>query len=209
LGLQYKISATRALQKFDFKLLNTAQFKEACRQIGYEGEIYFRGITGLDPKDPSRRWILMNDDLMRKYTPFDSPLLQLLEYSGILVHEISHVYQDLEAADHGFDLEIRSAEGAMLIEGMAEYLAERSLRQASQELPLTAPQALGLFMAEAGLEVITRPGQESSGNLFPYTVGLPFAAAVFNESKNEDLLRINIYKTILGQSNLADFLNNL
>ncbi|HWU41801.1 MAG TPA: hypothetical protein VN132_00145, partial [Bdellovibrio sp.] len=124
LGDRYEMKSEEVNGRFRFELLNDQDFKKAVKDLGWTGEIYFRGITIPDPKNPQSRIILMNDDSIKAQTTYQAPLLQALEYVGILTHEISHVFQDRESTKLGLDLEIRSAEGALLIEGGAEFEAE-------------------------------------------------------------------------------------
>ncbi|MGZ3694409.1 MAG: hypothetical protein ACXWQO_09510 [Bdellovibrionota bacterium] len=204
---EHGLKASDVLGRVDFRLLHAQEFAAAVRELGWNGEIYFRGITAPDPHDPHRFWILLNDDLMRKMTPFSRPLLQELEYQGILTHELSHVFQNIAAENLGFDLSIGSPEGALLVEGEAEWLAESAMDKAAaaQEFP----SALALFSAEQGGEIVNRPGQATQGNLFPYTVGLPFAAALFDSkmsSSERAALREGILRVIAGKKSLPELL---
>lgn len=200
-------SAESVMRITELKLLNTADFTAALRQMGWNGPIYFRGITGPSPLDPSRRWIVMNDDLLRQLTPFESPLLQSLEYVGIFAHELSHVFQDLAAAAIGIDLTVQSPEGALLLEGEAEYLAEQALARAARAQPFAS--ALLLFVGEQGSEVVNRPGQAQQGNLFPYTVGLPLAASLFELTADHSSLRAEIIRTVAGQRTLLELIDGV
>lgn len=200
---QHGLTAADARPRVEFKLLHSADFKAAVKKLGWNGDIYFRGITAPSPENPQVFWILLNDDLMRQMTPFRQPLLQALEYSGILTHELSHVMQNIAAERLGLELNISSPEGALLVEGEAEYLAERALDQASAAQ--AAPNPLALFSAEAASEIVNRPGQSSQGNLFPYTVGMPFAAALF-DFQDEPALRAGILQVIAGRLTLAELL---
>ena len=184
LGEQYSADFKKALAHVEFKLLNASEFEKAVRQIGWDGPIYFRGITAPAPGDPTSRWILINDDLMRKMTPFDAPVLQSLEYVGILTHELSHVFQDQVAKNNGIELTVKSAEGILLVEGEAEYLAEEAMLTASQQIKKAS--ALELFVHQQADEIVNRPGQAQQGNLFPYTVGLPFASSLFRMSNSAE-----------------------
>ncbi len=203
---QYGKKSEALSDHFLFRLLNAKDFEKALRELGWEGEVYFRGITAPDPKNPNNRIILMNDDLMKAMTPFDSPIMQSLEYVGILTHEISHVFQDLESQDFSINLEIFSAEGALLIEGSAEFFAEQALRKAALSWK-DQPQSLNVFVAENAVEIVNRPGNEQQGNLFPYTVGLPFIAALDDLSIDKNKMRLQIYNTIAQKQTLTELLS--
>lgn len=179
---QYSADFKKAMAHIEFKLLNSKDFETAVRQLGWDGPIYFRGITAPAPGDASSRWILINDDLMRKMTPFDAPVLQSLEYVGVLTHELSHVFQDQVAKEGGIELTVKSAEGILLVEGEAEYLAEEAMLTASQHL--NQASALELFVRQQADEIVNRSGQAQQGNLFPYTVGLPFVSSLFRLSNS-------------------------
>jgi hypothetical protein len=70
-----------------------------------------------------------------------------------------------------------------MIEGAAETLAEQAMTAAA--MSEETPSALGLFVTEQAVEIVYREGNESSGRLFPYTVGLPFVTALYNETEPE------------------------
>lgn len=210
LALQHQGSAAEAISHTDIKLVHEAEFKKVLAEAGWNGPIYFRGGTLPSPKDSSRYWIVLNDDLMRKMTPFNSPLLQTLEYVGILTHEMSHVFQNLTASRMGIDLSIRSPEGALLVEGDAELLAERALAAAGESQ--TFPSAESLLAPHQASEIVNRPGQEEQGNLFPYTVGLPFVASLFDlepTSSGQWALQQEILRTIAGKQTLQQMLTRL
>lgn len=204
---QHALRSGDALPRIDFRLLNSADFAAAVKQLGWNGDIYFRGITAPSPGDPKIFWILLNDDLMRQMTPFKSPLLQMLEYVGILVHESSHVLQNMRAEKRGLDLSINSSEGILLVEGEAEWLAERAMTLAGSAQDYPSP--LPLFAAEDASEIVNRPGQNVQGNLFPYTVGVPFAAALYDLSSADERLRAGVLDVIAGVTSLADFLKTV
>lgn len=204
---QHGMKKADVISRIDFRLLHESAFEAAVKQLGWDGEIYFRGITAPSPKDPHVFWILLDDDLMRKMTPFKRPLLQALEYCGILAHEISHVFQNAAAERLNIDLSIHDPEGALLVEGEAEWLTERAMDAAGVAQGKTSP--LPLFSAEAASEIVNRPGQEEQGNLFPYTVGVPFAAALFDlqaGAAREAALRTHILQVIGGQITLEEML---
>ncbi|HEY8278720.1 MAG TPA: hypothetical protein VIH99_03805 [Bdellovibrionota bacterium] len=206
---QHGVNATAAVARADLMLLNSADFEKAVRRVGWDGPIYFRGITAPSPDDPNRFWILLNDDLMRKMTPFDRVLLQSLDYVGIIAHELGHVLQNMAAEKLGVELNIMSAEAAMMVEGEAEFLNERGLMLAGEAQPF--PSALRLFAAEQGVEVVNRPGQSTQGNLFPYTIGVPFAAAAFDMASPAkfELARTEMLKMVAGKITLAEMLSHL
>ena len=138
-------------------------------EAGWEGPIYFRGATVPNPYHLDQRWILLNDDFLKQYTSFDQPLLQMLEIAGIANHELSHVMQDLRGQKLGYDVQVRNVEQVLVIEGQAEYLAEKALQESGI--------FYNFFANEQAVEVVNREGNSQSGLLFPYTVGLPFAAS--------------------------------
>ena len=203
LGQSYELDANTVLQNTQYYLLNAKDFEIKLRELGWQGPIYFKGISYPDPKDPSKRHIMVNFDLTKKMSPYDRPLLRFLEFVGLFVHESSHVFQDFEAKKNGIDLQIKSAEGVLLLEGMAENFAEQAMTSAGATL--VYPSALELYSTEQGLEVLYREGNETQGNLFPYTVGLPFAAAIFDSGDSANL-RNEIYKTIDLQNTLTEFI---
>ncbi len=182
LGDVYQFPAKTVEASTRIQLLSTSEFAKAVRAIGYEGPIYFRGITAPDPLNPQGHLILLDQQAMANYSAFTRPLLQTLEIAGILVHELSHVFQDLKGRAIGSDVQVRSAEAALILEGSAEYLAEEAMTLAA--LQEQGPSALELFVAEQAVEIVDREGNASSGRLFPYTIGLPFAAALYNRLGN-------------------------
>jgi hypothetical protein len=181
----YGLTSADITGSVDIFLENATGFARKVCEMGYCGTIYFRGITGPNPRDKSRHWIVMNHDLMAQMTPFDRPFLQMLEYAGILSHEINHVAQDEAGKKLGLDIQVRSAEAALLIEGMAEHLNQEAWLGFSRNLPPANPFAL--FTREQGAEIAYREGNEVAGNLFPYTVGLPFMEAFFSMRARENV----------------------
>lgn len=207
LAIQHRGSAEEAASHVDIRLVHEEEFRKVLAEAGWNGPIYFRGGTLPAPKDPGRYWIVLNDDLMRKMTPFSSPLLQTLEYVGILTHEMSHVFQNLTASRMGIDLSIQSPEGALLVEGDAELLAEHALAAAGDSQ--TFPSAESLLAPQQGSEIVNRAGQEEQGNLFPYTVGLPFVASLFDlepTGSSQWALQQEILRTIAGKQTLREML---
>ncbi len=185
----YQFPAEKVLSTTKVQIVNDKDFAVAVRGLGYQGPIYFRGITAPDPADSAKHVILLNEEMLFQNSSFDVPLLKNLELVGILVHELSHVFQDLKGSSMGLSIEVTSAESALMIEGSAEYNAEvaMSLAAASED----SPSALGLFSSEQGMEIVFRPGNESSGTLFPYTVGLPLVAGLFNLVGESNQLALN------------------
>jgi hypothetical protein len=177
LAKKYDLTADEIKTNTDIFIEGSAGFASRVKQMGYSGQIYFRGITGPDPRNSSRHWVALDHDLMATRTPFTRPLLQMLEYAAILSHELNHVAQDLAARKFGGDVQVRDAESALVIEGMAEYLNEQEWIEFSNQLP-TNPFAL--FSREQGVEIVYREGNETSGSLFPYTIGVPFIAAFYS-----------------------------
>lgn len=206
LAAHYAIAASDAISTTQIRLLNSEKFKNAVHDLGYGGEIYFRGITSVDPKNPKLHIILLDDEALAKGSPFDYPLYKNLEVPAILTHELSHVMQDLKGNSLGLDIQVTSAETAMVIEGMAEYTAEKSLREAGDLT--TYPSALSLFSTEQAVEIVYRPGNESSGNLFPYTVGLPFIASLYDLAADKNLLRDRLLGILGDKEKLQDFLKS-
>lgn len=168
-------------------ILNHQDFVSAVRELGYEGIIYFRGITSPDPRqptDPQKHVILLDDEMLLKGSPFEYPIFRCLEMTGILIHESSHVFQDLVGIKMGLNVQVTSPETAMIVEGMAETLAEKAMRAAGASLKY--PSVLSLFATEQGVEIVYRPGNESSGALFPYTIGLPFVWSLYDLAASEE-----------------------
>lgn len=210
LAAEHRGSPADAEAAVEVKFLANDEFVKTVRQAGWDGPIYFRGVTLPAPGDASRHWIIIDDNLMRKMTPFDSPLLRSLEYVGVLTHEMSHVFQDQTARALGLDLSVTSPEDALLIEGDAEYLAERALSNAGASQAY--PSAVSLFSAEQGVEIVNRPGQAEQGNLFPYTVGVPFVASLFDlepSPAGQVRLQAEILRTLAGEQTLARMLKTL
>jgi hypothetical protein len=71
-----------------------------------------------------------------------------------------------------------------VIEGMAETYAEKAINQAGNSLKNINPWML--FAAEQGMELVFKEGNENSGTLFPYTVGLPFATSLLDLTNDRD-----------------------
>ncbi len=181
----FRISASELRTKSHFYLLNDSEFRIQVSRLGYDGPIYFRAITAPDPANLKNRIILLNDDLLNQLSPFDSSLLKMFEAFAILIHEFSHVAQDIAASNLNLELQVTSPESALLIEGQAEYFAEQSLNSLASYT--TGPSPLKLFVAENSVEIVYREGQEQQGNLFPYKVGLPFAAALIEFGNQKGL----------------------
>jgi len=204
----YGLSADDLKNKTEIFFEDNDGFKKRLHLMGYDRPIYFRGITGLDPQNADRHWVVLNSDLMIKMTPFTHPLLQMLEYAAIVSHELNHVAQDIAGAKLGYDVEVRDAEGAMVIEGMAEFLNEQAWINFSARLPASNP--FGLFTREQGVEIVYRDGNEVSGNLFPYTIGVPFMDAFYTLSADKNISMSDTNKELLqvlgGKSNLEDAL---
>ncbi len=196
LAALYKLDLTDVLKRTQIFLLNTSDFEIKIREAGWNGPIYFRAATMPDPQNKLNRWILLNDDFLKKYTGFDRPVLQMLEIAGIANHELSHVMQDFSGQKLGLDIQVRSAEQLLLIEGQAEFLAEESFKDTNIFFKL--------FAAQQAVEVMNRQGQQAEQ--FPYTVGLPFATTLYKTGKNYDQVTEDILQ-ILGQdTSLSDYL---
>lgn len=190
LSSQYDLKEEVVLNNVDIKILDHKNFVIAVREMGYGGEVYFRGITGPDPKNASRHWILLDDEFLKTRSPFSISLYQMMEIPGILIHELSHVCQDIEGNSLGYSIEVTSAEDALMIEGMAEAYAEEAIYQAGSSMNPINPWKL--FIREQGTELVYREGNESTGNLFPYTIGLPFVMSLMDikkEMNNRSLRR--------------------
>ena len=117
----YNFPAEAVQTSTQIRILSNSDFILAVRELDYQGPIYFRGITSPDPKNPGGHIVLLNQEMLYKNSPFDSELLKTLELVGILTHELSHVFQDLKGQSLGLDIQVRSAEAALIIEGSAEY----------------------------------------------------------------------------------------
>ena len=207
LAKRYQMNVLEALETTKIQLLKSADFKAAVHEVGYGGEIYFRGITTVDPKDAKRHIILLDDEALGKASPFDYPLYKQLEIAAILTHELSHVMQDLRGNTLGLDVQVTSAETALVIEGMAEYWAESALSEAGDSV--NYPSALKLFVVEQAVEIVYRPGNESSGNLFPYTVGMPFISALYDLTHDNEKLTDRLLGVLSGKEELRALLKQL
>lgn len=192
LSSQFELAEVDVFKNVDIKILDHKNFVSAVHEMGWGGEVYFRGITGPDPKNASRHWILLDDEFLKTQTPFHNTLYQMLEVPAILVHELAHVCQDMEGSKLNYSIEVTSGEDALMIEGMAEALAEKAIYEAGATLDPVNPWKL--FIREQAVEIVYREGNETQGNLFPYTVGMPFVTALMDLKKNEDpkILRQNI-----------------
>jgi hypothetical protein len=180
LAQNYALDENIVRKNVDIKILDHSSFVQAVHDMGYGGMVYFRGITGPDPKDSSRHWILLDDEFLQKHSPFTIALFQQMEIPGILLHELSHVCQDLVGSQLGFSIEVNSAEDALVIEGMAEAYAEDAIVSAGAAMTGINLNPWTLFIREQAVEIVYREGNESSGNLFPYTVGLPFVSSLLD-----------------------------
>ena len=175
---QYDLEEGVVSNNVDVKILDHKKFVIAVHDMGYLGDVYFRGITGPDPKNSARHWILLDDEFLKTKSPFENTLYKMMEIPGILVHELSHVCQDIEGTNLGFNIEVTSAEDALMIEGMAEAYAEQAIYQAGSAMSALNPWKL--FIREQGMELVYREGNASSGFLFPYTIGLPFVVSLLD-----------------------------
>jgi hypothetical protein len=208
LGEIYGFPAQEVASGVQIRLLSHDDFVRAVRTIGWDGPVYFRGITAPDPANKDHRIILLDDEKLAEGSPFDAPLLRFLEISGILTHETSHVFQDFLGRSIGLDVQVTSPESALVIEGMAEHMAETALRRAGDSLPY--PSALSLFAVEQGVEIVYRPGNDTTGNLFPYTVGLPFAASIYDLNAGHESVATQGFLEVLGgKTTLSSFLSQL
>lgn len=207
-AMRFGFHADEVSSKVSIKILDEMDFEKAVRKMGWGGPIYFRGITGPDPDHPGNYWILLHDTLLRKMTAFDYSIYQSLEYVLILSHELSHVAQDLEAKSAGLDLRVNSAESALVIEGMAESISESALLKVAEKISFSHP--LKLFIHEQADEVVNRPGNDTTGNLFPYTIGFPFITALYDLTPEQNYrdLNLKLYQAILGQPELQQVLFN-
>ncbi len=196
LAALYGLDLQDVKNRTEILLLDKKSFEDKLREAGWSGPIYFRGATLPDPKNPKRRWILLNDDFLKQYTGFEYPVLQMLEIAGIANHELSHVMQDFLGQSLGLDIQVRSAEQALIIEGQAEYLSEESLKSTGLFFKL--------FAAEQAVEVVNREGNQAE--FFPYSIGLPFVATLYRTQPNSYGVTVDLLK-ILGQNtDLADYL---
>ncbi|MGZ3649948.1 MAG: hypothetical protein ACXWSC_02090 [Bdellovibrionota bacterium] len=206
LGDLYHFPAATVAANTRVSMMDHAGFVKAVHELGYDGQVYFRGITSPDPADPTRHVILLDDEMLAKGSPFPNALFRCLEISGILTHESSHVFQDLKGRELGLDIEVTSPETALVVEGMAETLAEKAMRAAGETAAV--PSALSLFAAAQGEEIVYRPGNETSGALFPYTVGLPFAWSLFDSAPPERVT-LGLLSVLGGKISLKTFLDQL
>ena len=73
---------------------------------------------------------------------------------------------------------------------------------------LGPPSVLALFTAERGMAVVYREGNDQQGNLFPYTVGLPFAAALYDLAGPEGAARLRefIFRVVADRVELEEAL---
>ena len=194
----YGLNLNEIRNRVDIFLLDKFEFEKKLREAGWGGPIYFRGATFPDPKDPSRRWIIMNEDFLKQYSGFEYPLMQLLELAGIANHELSHVMQDVLGQKNGLDIQVRSAEQALLIEGQAEFMAELSFKKTGQFFEL--------FAAHQAVEVVNREG--NMAEMFPYTIGVPFVTTLYETKSDFSQVTMDIL-TLLGKNlELAEYLKN-
>lgn len=197
LAAMYKLELQDVKQRTKIFLLSTKDFENKVREAGWQGPIYFRGATMPDPKNPLQRWILLNNDSLIQYTSFDNSVLQMLEIAGIANHELSHVMQDFRSQAIGEDIQVRSAEQALVIEGQAEYLAEESFKKVGL--------FFNLFACEQAVEVVNREGQQAEQ--FPYTIGLPFVTTLYKNQADSEQVTGDLLKLLGQNTSLADYLN--
>ena len=149
-----------------------------------------------DPADPKRRWIILNDDYLKQYTGFEYPVFQMLEIAGIANHELSHVMQDFLGQSLGLDIQVRSAEQALLIEGQAEFLAEKSFSATGIFFKL--------FAAEQAVEVVNREGNQAE--FFPYTIGLPFVSTLYRTQPDSYQVTLDLLGILGNNTDLGTYL---
>lgn len=194
----YKLDLNSIISRTEIFLLNKADFEKKVREAGWDGPVYFRGATMPNPKNQNNRWIILNEDFLKQYTGFEYPVLQMLELVGIANHELSHVMQDFLGQQLGLDIQVRSAEQALLIEGQAEYMAQESFKRTNLFFKF--------FATEQAVEVVNREGDTSL--LFPYSVGLPFVTTLYNSLGADNNTTHEILE-ILGQNKPLDAYLNL
>lgn len=192
----YKLDLKDVRARTDIMLLNKSDFEKKLREAGWGGPVYFRGATMPDPKDARRRWILLNDDFLKQYTSFEYPVLQLFEIAGIANHELSHVMQDFLGQSLGLDIQVRSAEQVLLIEGQAEYLAEQSFKNTGI--------FYDLFASEQAVEVVNREG--NMAEFFPYTIGLPFVSTIYKTQSDSYQVTLDLIGILGKDTSVADYL---
>ena len=192
----YRLDLIDVRQRTDVMLLNKKDFETKLRAAGWDGPIYFRGATLPDPANPKRRWILLNDDFLRQYSGFEYPVFQMLEIAGIANHELSHVMQDFLGQLLQLDIQVRSAEQALLIEGQAEYLSQESFAKTGLFFKL--------FAAEQAVEVVNREGNPAE--FFPYTVGLPFVATLYRTQPDQHQVTKDLLGVLGNNTSLGDYL---
>lgn len=192
----YQLDVRDVRKRTDILLLPKTEFESRLREAGWAGPIYFRAATMPDPKNPKRRWILLNDDFLKQFSGFEYPVLQMLEIAGIANHELSHVMQDFLGQSLGLDIQVRSAEQALLIEGQAEFLAEASF--------VKTGLFYKLFAAEQAVEVVNREGNQAE--FFPYSVGLPFVSTLYRTQPDSNQLTIDILGILGNNTDLGEYL---
>ena len=192
----YKLDLTDVRERTDLLLLNKKDFEAKLRASGWNGPIYFRGATMPDPANPKRRWILLNDDFLKQYSGFEYRIFQMLEIAGIANHELSHVMQDFLGQSLQLDVQVRSAEQALLIEGQAEYLSEESFAKTGLFFKL--------FAAEQAVEVVNREGNQAE--FFPYTVGLPFVSTLYQTQPEPHKVTLELLGILGNNTDLGKYL---
>ena len=188
LAMLYGLDINEVRSRAAIYLLHKDEFEKKVREAGWGGPIYFRGATFPDPQDPSKRWIILNEEFLKQYTSFEYPILQLLELAGIANHELSHVMQDMLGQKNNLDIQVRSAEQALLIEGQAEYMAELSFKKTGVFFEL--------FAAQQAVEVVNREG--NMAEMFPYTIGVPFVTTLYETQKDFSQVTLDLL-TLLGR----------
>ncbi len=192
----YKLDLNDVRERTDLLLLNKKDFEAKLRAAGWNGPIYFRGATMPDPANPKRRWILLNDDFLKQYSGFEYRIFQMLEIAGIANHELSHVMQDFLGQSLQLDVQVRSAEQALLIEGQAEYLSEESFAKTGLFFKL--------FTAEQAVEVVNREGNQAE--FFPYTVGLPFVSTLYQTQPEPHKVTLELLGILGNNTDLGEYL---
>lgn len=192
----YKLDLNDVKSRTEIFLLDKKDFELKLRQAGWEGPVYFRGATMPDPQNSKRRWIILNEDFLKQYTGFEYPVLQMLELAGIANHELSHVMQDFLGQSIGLDIQVRSPEQALLIEGQAEYLSEESFKQTGLFFKF--------FANEQAVEVVNREGNQAE--FFPYTVGLPFVSTLYNTQNESYQITLDLLGILGKDTSLSDYL---
>lgn len=205
LSAMYQVSPRTLQQTTKIQILGHNEFVSAVRKVGWKGPVYFRGITAPDPKDANLNVVLIDGEFVAKKTNYSIPIFQALEYVGILIHELSHVMQAKEAKEMGIDLKIKSLEGHILLEGLAEIEAEKAMQEAATQEIKFSP--LALYWPEQAYELIDKDTRNNSSAI-PYKVGLALLATLKEKANDNQQLHFQVYGSIDGKISLEELLDS-